>query len=158
MTRADEAMGESTEVADDAEVHEIFQSMKNAIDDDAESLRNGRPALAKLSYSKDLVGVLKNLKTQEVFLFKNGLAMLKQWISKNQDGSYPCINVLEDALTILEDLRIEQHHLQESKVGKVVKKLSTEGASESVRRRSHHLVTKWYRLIYNLNGGYDGSG
>jgi len=145
-------------VGDDAEVHDIFQAMKEAIDSDAQSMRDGKPALMKLGYSKELVARLKNLKTQEVFLFKNGLAMIKQWLSKNQDGSYPCINVIEDSLGILEDLRIEQHHLQESKVGKVVKKLSKEGASESIRRKASQIMTRWYRLIYGLNGGYDGTG
>jgi hypothetical protein len=84
--------------------------------------------------------------------------MLAQWIGKNQEGSWPCINILEDGMSILEHMRLEVEHLRESKIGKVVKKLSEECSSPDVKRKAARLVTRWYRLIYGLDSRLDETG
>ena len=84
--------------------------------------------------------------------------MLAQWISKNQNGHYPCIDVIEDTLKLLNQLPIDRDHLRESKIGKVVKKISKQVQSNTVQQQAKDLISKWYRMVYNLNGGYEQSG
>lgn len=84
--------------------------------------------------------------------------MICQWIEKNPDGTYPCLNVIEDTLTLLDTLPVETEHLTDSTLGKQVKKISKDCSSEKIRFKAKDLVNKWYRMIYNLNPRYDAEG
>ena len=118
--------------ADNAAVEVILLKMTSCMDQDAQSLYEGKPAIEKLTYTKQLFQELRNLETQKAFLERQGCDMLAQWISKNQNGHYPCINVIEDTLKLLNTLPINDDHLWDSKIGKVVKKISKSISSNSV--------------------------
>ena len=111
----------------DPEVSFIFNKMVTAIEQDKRSMLNQEPSLARLIYSKQLTKDLKNLKTRSLFLSQGGCEKIAYWLSKNPDGSYPCLNVVKETLKLLSDLPITTEHLELSEnIGRTVKRISQE--------------------------------
>jgi transcription factor SPN1 len=133
--------------------------MAACIQDDIESNQNNQPALRKLSYSPELLKHLKNYKVQETFLDIGGCKFLADWLAKLPDGSFPCLNIIEIGLEIVDYLPIEKEHLMESRLGKSLAKIKKmKGGNDEVKRKSQEIINKWQRMLLNLDGGYDESG
>lgn len=133
--------------------------MAACIEDDIESNKNNMPALKKLTYTPELLRKLKNLQVREKFLDIGGCKYMADWLTKLPDGSFPCLNIIETGLEILDFLPIEKEHLLESKLGKVVEKIrKMKAGNDIIKRRSAELINKWKRRILMLDAGYDESG
>jgi len=48
--------------------------------------------------------------------------------------------------------------LQESGLAKIVKKISKESSSSTIKQKAKDLVNGWYWLVYGLDTRYDGDG
>lgn len=154
--RGDEVLDMRTESAKAAQ---IIDEMAACIEDDIESNKNNRPALKKLAYSPELLKSLKHLRVQERFLDMGGCKYLADWLSKLPDGSFPCLNIIEIGLEIVDFLPIEKEHLMESKLGKALEKIrKMKGGNDAIKRKSQEIINKWKRQILNMDAGFDESG
>lgn len=116
------------------------------------------PALKKLSYSQQLLKGLKNRTVRERFVDIGGCRYMTAWLSKLPDGSYPCLNIIEIGLEIVDFLPIERDDLEESGLGKAVEKLRKHCSSDSLKRKALEIINKWKRQILNIDTGYDEDG
>ncbi|CAI2371557.1 unnamed protein product [Moneuplotes crassus] len=136
----------------------IFNRMSRSVDKDLDQIKIGQPAVHKVLYCKRLVQQLKNKTIQKLFLCNDGLTYLSMWLEKSVDGCYPCDEVLGTILDICEFLPVGSEHLHGTKIGKQVKKLEKEALSEKIRSKASEVLHKWYRVVFELNTGYDESG
>ena len=137
---------------------QLVDQISEAIIKDNELNRNDKLALNKLTFAKQMVQELKKVHIQEEFLRQSGLDALGKWISKMPDGNYPCYNVIEVGLECLQFLPITTENLRESKVGAIVKRLARDTKSDKMKRACTAIIEKWYRMIFNLDNGYDPDG
>ena len=137
---------------------QLINSINEAIIKDNDLNKNDKLALNKLTFAKQMVQELKKVHIQEEFLRMGGLETLGRWISKMPDGNYPCYNVLEVGLECLQFLPITTEYLRESKVGANVKRLARDTKSDKLKRACTAIIEKWYRMIFNLDNGYDPDG
>lgn len=115
--------------------------------------------MKKLAYTPTLLKKLKNLRTQEAFLDIGGCKYLADWLSKLPDGSFPCLNIIQTGLEIVDFLPIEREHLLESTLGKALTKIKKmKGGNDDIKRKSQEIINKWQRMLLNLDSGYDESG
>ena len=61
-------------------------------------------------------------------------------------------------LECLQFLPITTEYLRESKVGANVKRLARDTKSDKLKRACTAIIEKWYRMIFNLDNGYDPDG
>ena len=154
----DEKDDSENKISPDDAADKIIVKMSTCIDRDLEQIRSHKPALNKLVYSKVLFRKLKNLEIQRRFLDNGGLDIVTQWIDKSGDGEYPCLTVIDTMLDIIDYLPIETEHLLKWNIGKVVKRIEKTNESSKIRLKCKNLTTKWSRMIFGLNVGYDPKG
>ena len=136
----------------------ILDRMSKWVDKDIELVKSNKPAYHKLMYSNKLFKQLKNNYVQEIFLANEGCETLSWWIDKTPDGNYPSLKVIETVLDIVNVLPITTEHLTQSKLGKIVKRLEKKCSSSRLRIKCKEILNKWYRMIFELNSGYDQAG
>ena len=129
----------------DAELHhatkKLLEQMEEALAQDYAAIENGLPALARVKLSPTLEHLLKKKIVQHYFLQSQGLNALARWIIVNPDGSSPLVQVVELAFSILESLKIDASHLEESNIASIVKQYSV-GDSDH-----RHLINRASQLI-----------
>ena len=144
--------------SDEDVVMYVLNRMTKNSEEDIKLVKENKPAYHKLLYCKKLVKQMKNHNVQVLFLLNEGLDYLCLWLRKSPDGNYPCLAVIETILEIVDFLPITTENLTKTKLGKIIKKLEKECDSEKLKLKCQEILNKWYRMIFDLNTGYDQTG
>ena len=86
------------------------------------------------------------------------------WISQNPDSSYPPIQIIECILKVLDNMPINQEHLESSQVARAVTQYAAGGDLESEKLPAElvscatKLLQKWQTVVYQLSYEYDQDG
>eukprot|EP00475_Leptophrys_vorax_P038844 TRINITY_DN6934_c0_g1_i1.p1 TRINITY_DN6934_c0_g1~~TRINITY_DN6934_c0_g1_i1.p1 ORF type:complete len:425 (-),score=29.15 TRINITY_DN6934_c0_g1_i1:102-1328(-) len=143
-------------------VEEFHAKMRRAAEDDADSNRRGRPAIAKLRMLAELMGTLRKKHLQREFLDRGVFSYLKDWLEPLPDLSLPNIKIRTSILELLGELPIDvgnnserRRQLKESGLGRVVMFLS-KLPEETVQNRklARDLVDTWSRPIFEKSIHY----
>jgi transcription factor SPN1 len=129
--------------------------LREAIEDDRKSFNKKLPAINKLKLLSTIEKFLSNNCYQKTFLDVGGLEVLKEWIKRNKDGTYPILNQITKMLDILNTIQIRAEHLKSSDIGGYVNELSKNMKdSKAIQKKANDMVTKWSRIIWEINTDY----
>ena len=82
----------------------LILKMQDAVSNDNESNKKGRPALEKMMLLKEVTKELRRIAIQHYFMENGGCVMMGQWIQPLPDGTYPNQMIVEEILTCLDNL------------------------------------------------------
>jgi hypothetical protein len=130
-------------------------TLREAVEEDKISFSKKQPSLKKLKLMGLIEKFLSNAFYEKTFLNMGGLEVLKEWIKKNRDGTYPILNQLTKVLDILFRLHLGSEHLKHSDIGGYVMDLSKNmKESKVIQKKANDIVGKWSRIIWEINTDY----
>lgn len=134
----------------------LIIKMQDAVQNDNESNKKGRPALEKMMLLKEVTKELRRIAIQHYFMENGGCVMMGQWIQPLPDGTYPNQMIVEEILTCLDNLQIQPEYLKSAKnLGRAVKAYTSEKAGiPKVMGIAKKLVDKWSRMIMRIQTTY----
>ena len=137
----------------DEQVDRLINEMVATAQKDKEFKAEGKTAMEKLKSLPRIKSELKKIHYHEPFLSKNGLEALFLWIQRHEDGSYPCLDILEGIIDICDELPITTDNLLETgrELARTIKDISINNDSEQIRVKAKRLVSKWSRGIYGVD-------
>lgn len=132
-----------------------IRKLQECIEADKELMKKGRPALEKMKALPYIEKILYKKNYANAFLNLKGLKYLQEFIRKNSDDTYPCINQVNRILDLLDSLPIEKRHLDECSLGKLVLEIQkTMKGNQDLQRKSKMLLDKWFRIVADINISY----
>eukprot|EP00917_Polyrhabdina_sp_WS-2016_P015307 GHVP01033330.1.p1 GENE.GHVP01033330.1~~GHVP01033330.1.p1 ORF type:complete len:215 (+),score=48.92 GHVP01033330.1:600-1244(+) len=128
-------------------VYELKRKMREAVLKDRECIVKRGPALNRQKILKEVQMSLERKIDQEIYLDCNILEEIKYWLEPLKIGVFPCTEMREKLLRVLDNLPIEKDHLLNSGIGRIIyfysKTIST--SMLQTRKLSKGLVKKWTR-------------
>ena len=121
---------------------------------DKESQQKGLPAIEKLKCLPHILKILYKPNYSFVFLQSNGLSIIQEFLRKNQDGSFPCLNQIDKVLTLLDDLPITKEHLEDCEIGNIVSTIVKQLQNGKIQRKAKNLYEKWFRIASGVDNSY----
>jgi transcription factor SPN1 len=129
--------------------------LREAVEEDKKCSSKKLPAINKLKLITTIEKFLSNTFYQKLFLNMGGLDILKEWLKKNRDGTYPIINQITKMLDVLSNLQIGAEHLKHSDIGGYIMELSKNMKdSKPIQKKANDIVSKWSRIIFEINTDY----
>jgi len=136
-------------------IQSLIEILSKCVSKDKDNMKKGLPALEKLKCLPYLLKILYKPNYSNYFLQMNGLILLQEYLKKNSDGSFPCINQIEKILNLLEDLPITKEQLEECQIGGYVSEIEKNlKESKVIQRKSKLLFEKWLRVATGLDSNY----
>jgi transcription factor SPN1 len=90
----------------DKKVDDLVRKMAEAIDQDRESNRQGKPAIRRLMMANEVYQTLRKSTLQEEFA-ESGCEVLAEWLDMMPDGTFPSYNLVKGVLECIDSLTIE---------------------------------------------------
>lgn len=136
----------------DENVAKLIDNIVGAAEVDKQNKAEGKLALEKIKLLPEIKSQLKKTQYHETFLEKKGLYALSLWTQRNEDGSYPCFDILQGVLDICGDLPVTTDNLLEcgKELGRSIKEIYKTSESEQLRVKAKRLIDKWSRNIYGI--------
>lgn len=122
----------------------LRKRMRDILEKDNRSNREGRPAVEKMRHVDDVCNMLISRVYQECLLDEGILGEVKGWLEPLPDRSMPNVKVRKRLLDALKNMRIHKEHLISSGVGKIVYFYSINyKETKEIRNMAKQLVQKW---------------
>jgi len=129
--------------------------MDQAADADIQANKENKPALNKVKMLSDVTSHLAKLQLQSYFLDHDVLHTIRCWLEPLPDGSLPNINIRQGLLASLLRMPIENSHLKDSGIGKVVMFLwKHPNETKPNKKIAQSLIERWSRPIFGLSASY----
>eukprot|EP01022_Parablepharisma_sp_SALTPOND_P000855 TRINITY_DN105149_c4_g1_i1.p2 TRINITY_DN105149_c4_g1~~TRINITY_DN105149_c4_g1_i1.p2 ORF type:complete len:464 (+),score=66.26 TRINITY_DN105149_c4_g1_i1:119-1393(+) len=140
----------------DEQVDRLVSKIFKAAQSDRENKAEGNIAMEKLKLLPEIKSELKKVHYHEPFLSKGGLEALSLWVQRHEDGSYPCLAILEGVIDICDELPITTDNLLEGgrDLARSVKEIALTNESDQLRVKAKRLMEKWSRGIYGIDTDY----
>eukprot|EP01022_Parablepharisma_sp_SALTPOND_P005372 TRINITY_DN122305_c0_g1_i1.p1 TRINITY_DN122305_c0_g1~~TRINITY_DN122305_c0_g1_i1.p1 ORF type:complete len:375 (-),score=45.08 TRINITY_DN122305_c0_g1_i1:24-1028(-) len=136
-------------------VAELINGMSQAVENDITAKNEGKFALGKLRLLPKVEALLRKQHYHEPFLNNSGCQVLAAWLRKHSDGSYPCLNVVNGMLDVLDLLPIEPEHLRDCKdLGRNMMEIYQGSDCPSLKVKAKKLIDKWCRMIFAIDLDY----
>lgn len=136
-------------------VNQLREKMRTAAIDDAECVRNGKPAMSKLKLLPDVKTVLRKGSLADTILDNNLLEAVRIWLEPLPDASLPAYEIQKELFAAMDRLPIKTIHLRESGLGKVVIFYQRSKRPQlSIKRTVDKLVGDWTRPIMGRSDNY----
>eukprot|EP01017_Pseudomicrothorax_dubius_P009193 TRINITY_DN13084_c0_g1_i3.p1 TRINITY_DN13084_c0_g1~~TRINITY_DN13084_c0_g1_i3.p1 ORF type:complete len:204 (+),score=46.35 TRINITY_DN13084_c0_g1_i3:54-665(+) len=149
-TKSEEKSANSKEMDElEKTCDDLIDSMRNAIEEDYDSMQKGKPALKRLRLIPRISQELYNKKVQRFFLKKGGLELLHQWISKQPNGDQPSLNLCMGILPIIYEMDISYSQLQNSTIGPTIRALKR--LYSELEPLVKKIVDKWTRVALDAS-------
>ena len=149
----------------------LIETMKQALEEDNESLLNKKPATSKLKILNSVVAACSKSFLQPQLLEEKLLDILSEWIKPTIDKQLPNMNIRTAVFKILSEIPvkgvtkrvksqvdfdgIEVSHLRGSEIGKLIKMYSIHPKETKENRKMASLIIeKWSRMIFDLSDDY----
>ena len=86
--------------------------------------------------------------------------MLGEWLDVLPDGTYPNLSVVQEMLSLLDNLQIESEYLLAAKrLGRVVKIYANDRANmPQVASLAKNIMDKWSRMVFGISTTYVDRG
>ncbi|EOY19721.1 hypothetical protein QUC31_005983 [Theobroma cacao] len=135
----------------------VMAMLEVAAEDDAELIRQEKPAINKIQMLPLLLDFLSKRKLQGEFLDHGVLSLLKNWLEPLPDGSLPnatlraaILNMLTQVLPIDIEREDRREQLKKSGLGKVIMFLSKSDEEITANKRlAKDLIEHWSRTIFS---------
>lgn len=139
----------------DEMVNNLREKMRNAAIDDAECVKQGKPAMAKLKLLPEVRTVLRKGTLADTILDNNLLEAVRIWLEPLPDASLPAYEIQKELFAAMDRLPIKTIHLLESGLGKVVIFYQRSKRPQlSIKRTVDKLVGDWTRPIMGRSDNY----
>jgi len=137
----------------DMEVDQIINEMATAAQNDRDSMAKGEIAIAKITLLPKIRREMKKMVYHEPFITKKGLQVLAQWIERHEDGTFPCINILEGILDICDELPVSKDDLIETgkELCQGIKLVHDCTKSTQVKNKAYKIMERWSNLYNEIN-------
>lgn len=136
-------------------VNNLREKMRNAAIEDAECVREGKPATSKLSLLPEVRTVLRKGTLADTILDNNLLEAVRIWLEPLPDASLPAYEIQKELFAAMDRLPIKTIHLRESGLGKVVIFYQKSKRPQlSIKRTVDKLVGDWTRPIMGRSDNY----
>ena len=117
---------EEEKAANELLAKKMVNEMDAAYEDDLASLKQKKPALAKLKMLPKLEALVKKTYLHEALLSQGVLTMFARWMKPAQKGSLPSLEVRSKLLELLvnmNDIKWHNYHddIRDSNIGRVIK-------------------------------------
>lgn len=130
---------------------DFLSSMIQAMNEDLEAYKSGKPALQKLQMLRDVEEMSTKVQCKEPLLENNFLAVIKTWLDPYPDGVLPNVQIRKSLLNILADIPINEElidRLNTSRgIGFAIHYLSAKDDHGPTKRAAEKLMQRWFRLI-----------
>ncbi|EAN31585.1 TFIIS helical bundle-like domain protein [Theileria parva strain Muguga] len=133
---------------------QLVEKMISAASEDVESLKNGKPGLAKLKMLNSLSDI--NKPSWRQWCISEGVAVaLASWLAPLSDGSLPNLTVRTKVLEIALQLPFQPSDLRDNDLGRVIVSLwNHPDETDSNRTLIRSIVQKWTRPMLGIATSY----
>lgn len=147
--------GDDIEQMQDEKVSQLREQMRAAAIHDAECIRNGQPAVAKLQLLPQVKAALQKHNLADSILDNNLLETIRMWLEPLPDASLPAFEIQKELFAAIDRLPIKTIHLRESGLGKVVLFYQRSKRPQlSIKRTADRLIGNWTRPIMGRSDNY----
>jgi transcription factor SPN1 len=147
--------GDDIEQMQDEKVSQLREQMRAAAIHDAECIRNGQPAVAKLQLLPRVKAALQKHNLADSILDNNLLETIRMWLEPLPDASLPAFEIQKELFAAIDRLPIKTIHLRESGLGKVVLFYQRSKRPQlSIKRTADRLIGNWTRPIMGRSDNY----
>lgn len=134
---------------------DVVSSMRHAADADLEAIKNNKPAFHKLQILKDIMYYLQQKVYQEAYLNCDLCGAIESWLQPLPNNQLCNKNIRQNFYKLLEVLPIEEKHLIESGIGKMLIRLANHKDETFENRVTiKRIVEKWMRPIFHKTSNY----
>uniref|UniRef100_A0A3B0NHU0 TFIIS helical bundle-like domain containing protein, putative n=1 Tax=Theileria annulata TaxID=5874 RepID=A0A3B0NHU0_THEAN len=133
---------------------QLVERMISAASEDVESLKNGKPGLAKLKMLNSLSDI--NKPSWRQWCISEGVAVaLASWLAPLSDGSLPNLSVRTKVLEIALQLPFQPSDLRDNDLGRIIVSLwNHPDETDSNRTLIRSIVQKWTRPMLGIATSY----
>ncbi|KAK9470839.1 uncharacterized protein V1510DRAFT_421972 [Dipodascopsis tothii] len=132
----------------DDRIVDLRERMRQAAIHDAEAIRQGVPATAKLQMLAEVRDVLRKQTLFDSILDNNMLESVRLWLEPLPDASLPAYSIQRELIYALDRLPIKTTHLRESGIGKVMLYYQKSRKPQlAIKRMADKLIGDWSRPI-----------
>lgn len=136
-------------------INQLREKMRTAAIEDAECVRNGKPAMSKLKLLPEVKTVLRKGSLADTILDNNLLEAVRIWLEPLPDASLPAYEIQKELFAAMDRLPIKTIHLRESGLGKVVIFYQRSKRPQlAIKRTVDKLVGDWTRPIMGRSDNY----
>ncbi|SJK86456.1 Protein IWS1 homolog A [Babesia microti strain RI] len=132
----------------------LVENMISAAEKDIESMKQSKPAIAKLGMLKDAIEASKP--AWRHFCVSEGVAeAMASWITILPDGSLPSLTVRTAILNLAQQLPLQESDLRDNNLGRAIIALwNHPDETDENRAKIRQLIQRWVRPMLGLATSY----
>lgn len=154
-TKRKKVSGDDLEQMQDDAIAALRDKMRMVAVEDAECIKEGKPALNKIRMLPEVTTILRKESLADSILDGNLLESARMWLEPLPDASLPSFEIQREIFSALETLPIKTIHLRESGLGRVVLFYQkSKRPHPYIKRTADRLIGDWTRPIMGRSDNY----